>query len=146
MWCHCLIKHWGNTVSFHILTLDLSESNVSSPKTVTQALLVFRQGPVASWRDFSILATCCHTTALLSPGSETEENNFNIHKNYLIERDPGRMIRGDSIYLMAHILFLNHKLLKALWSFIIYQTSVHSMALSCEMASFESSYLWYGDY
>lgn len=84
--------------------------------------------------------------AILSAGSVTEENDFNIHKNYLVERYPGLMIQGDFIYLMVQTLFLNYKLLNALWSFIIYQTSVHSMTLSCEMASFESSYLWYGGY
>ena len=76
----------------------------------------------------------------------TEENDVNIHRNYCVEGYPRLMIQGDSIYLTAPILLLNYQLLNTLWPFIIYQTSVHAMALSCEMASFESSYLWCGGY
>ena len=46
--------------------------------------------------------------AIFLPDSVTGENDFNIHQNFFVERYPGLMIQGDSIYLMIHILFLNY--------------------------------------
>lgn len=126
MWYHYFIKHWGHIALFHIVTLDLSESKrIFSPGC--QADIGSTQArPVASWKDSPVLSTRCHTIAILSPDSGTEERDFNIHKRYFVGRYPGPLSRGDPIYLMARILFLNRKLLNDLGSFIIYQTSVHS--------------------
>lgn len=101
MWHQCFIKRWGNIASSHNLTLDFSESKFIFSIVCHTAIGSIQARPVAGWRDFPILATCCHRIAILSPGSMTGENDFNILKNYFVERYPGLMIQGDSISLMS---------------------------------------------
>lgn len=135
----CSIKHQGNSASSHTLTLGLSESKLTFCLDCHTASGSSQARPAASWRGCPILVPPHHAAAIL-------ENEFHTHKNYFVERYPELIIQGDSIYLMAHILFLHHKLLNALRRVIMYQTPAHSMAPSCKTASVESSCWWRGGY
>lgn len=143
MWCQYFIKLWRNIASAYVLTLDLSESKCIFSIDCDTATGSIQARLVAHWRAFLVSATHWHTIAIISLGSGAREKDFNIHKNYCIEGHWELMIQGVSNYLLTYILFLN---LNTLWSFIIYETSKYSIALSCKMASFESSSLCCGGY